>query len=786
MMKQLIGLLFLLMFVSVKAQILPMGDGTGQPIDCAAADTSGQVYTLKYTYADTCIMQRWSPLTKKWTLLPTVKKTLDPQFLIPDCHFLSNNQMVVAGVNDTGKFAIYTVNGSTWNRIGVFLDNNLVNRHWEKVRLYKFKNVVYLVTTIDSVIGYPKSKVYQVNSNGLVSMGFKVESPEYHLAMKGDTLAISANNSVYYYSAGVWTRYYTSPHKISNTIRGLTGVGSYLYVTENQSTISKILFGSKMDSISTKLDRPSLSTIGNRVFLSIKPLSTSITYDVYSFISLKQLERNLRFKYRDSFPLRYITNKNKVYIYGNDDLWFNKFNCHGIAEMDQTVLAHQQQDTIIMRTFIDHNQNNKYDAGDVPLSVPVIELYGFTEFQTGTTDGTAVYYPLANEDVCFRPIDGVRLDSCYSLTYSSAICSQTFNTSSTTHIIDFAYKGKSNSVLDVRVRTLVSGRQRIDQNFNSTYIVYREGCNQSAATAVKFHIDLAPGTEYINSIPAYKSKIGNRLYYELSVGFAEEKHVVLSLKYPFSNFSLNQRVCHKAYIEQIAGEDTTANRDSIVHRCVYSYDPNAKYSVPEGKVYSGIKMVRYHIDFQNEGNDYADRVRVVDTLNVNIPVYEFRMRGASHAYKVSSNGNVLTWTFEDIGLAPKSLSEAGSKGYIEFDAMVKSDLRVGDSIYNNAMIYFDLNEPIRTKNATIIRASKDNGIEEIGNSSIKVYPNPGSTYIYIEGEAGEVYTIYNSIGQRIGEWESANGVIKVETGKWSRGIYLITDKSSRTEKIVIE
>jgi hypothetical protein len=243
-------------------------------------------------------------------------------------------------------------------------------------------------------------------------------------------------------------------------------------VTENQSTISKILFGSKMDSITTNMDRPSLSTIGNRVVLSVKPLSTSITYDVYSFVNLKQMERNFRFKYRDSFPLRYITNKNKVYVYGNDDLWFNKFNCHGIAEMDQTVLAHQQQDTIVMRTFIDHNQNNEYDAGDVPLSVPVTELYGFTEFQTGTSDGTAVYYPLANEDVCFRPIDGVRLDSCYSLTYSSAICSRTFNNTFTTDIINFAYKGKSNSVLDVRVRTLVSGRQRIDQNFSSTYIVY--------------------------------------------------------------------------------------------------------------------------------------------------------------------------------------------------------------------------------------------------------------------------------------------------------------------------
>jgi hypothetical protein len=227
------------------------------------------------------------------------------------------------------------------------------------------------------------------------------------------------------------------------------------------------------------------------------------------------------------------------------------------------------------------------------------------------------------------------------------------------------------------------------------------------------------------------------------------------------------------------------NRDSIVHRCIYSYDPNAKYSIPEGKVYSGLKKIRYHIDFQNEGNDYAYRVKVIDTLNVKIPVYEFRMHAASHAYKVSANGNVLTWTFEDIMLAPKSLSEEGSKGYIEFEASIASDMRVGDSIYNNALIYFDLNEPIRTNNATVVRASKDNGIKEARSGGIRVYPNPGSTLIYIEG--GEhSYTVYNSIGQYMGEWEVKAGRAVIETSQWSRGMYIIRGISGVAGKIVLE
>lgn len=779
-------ILFLLLSGSMlKAQVIPMDNGTGLTLDCAAADTGGQIYTLKYTNSDTCIMQRWSPLTKQWTMLPSVKKKLNPQFLIPDCHFLSNNRMVVAGVNDTGKFAIYTVNGNTWNRIGVFLDNNLVNAKWENVRLYKFKNVVYLVTTIDSVIGYPKSKVYQVISNGLISMGFNVESPEYHLAMKGDTLAISANNSVYYYSGGVWNLYYKGPYKESNTIRGMTGHGTYLYVTEGQSTISKIYGGSKIDSVTTNFDRPVLNTWANRILISERAGDRSESA-LWSFTNMKLLEINARLGLVDSIASRFVFAKNKVYFYKERDILFNKVNCHGIAELDINKLQMQGRDTLLVRAYLDHNRNNKKDQGDTPLRLYVPSMYGDAALLTDAGSGEAIYYPLDNQDICFRPVDGIKLDSCYSLQYSAGICSKTYNSIRVRDTIDFAYTAKANAYKNVKIRSFTSGQQRIDREFTSRFVVYREDCNTTTISNVSFYIDLATKTELVNSSPAYSSRAGNRLYYQLSLPAAGAVTVSLQMKYPFADFMLNDRVCHKAFIGGIVGEDTMGNRDSIVHRCIYSYDPNVKYSLPEGKVYSGLKRVRYHIEFQNEGNDYAYRVRVVDTLNIKIPVYEFRMHAASHDYKVSSSGNVLTWTFEDIMLAPKSLSEEGSKGFIEFDANISSDIRVGDSIYNNAMIYFDLNEPIRTNNATIIRANKDNSIEEAGVDRYRLYPNPASTYIYIDQLGEGRYSIYNSIGQEMGHYEIGKGTNKLEFGKFSPGIYSIRKEKGQVYLFVVE
>ena len=102
------------------------------------------------------------------------------------------------------------------------------------------------------------------------------------------------------------------------------------------------------------------------------------------------------------------------------------------------------------------------------------------------------------------------------------------------------------------------------------------------------------------------------------------------------------------------------------------------------------------------------------------------------------------------------------------------------------MIYFDLNEPIRTNNATIIRASKDNNIGEAGIDGYRLYPNPASTYIYVDQlEAGR-YTIYNSIGQEMGHYVIVNGTKKLEFGNFSAGIYSIRRENGEVYRFVVE
>jgi hypothetical protein len=238
-------------------------------------------------------------------------------------------------------------------------------------------------------------------------------------------------------------------------------------------------------------------------------------------------------------------------------------------------------------------------------------------------------------------------------------------------------------------------------------------------------------------------------------------------------------------------EDSTDNSDSIVQKLVYSYDPNEKHSFPEGVITKGLTSIRYQIDFQNMGNDDAYKVTVVDTLNLKMPVYEFRMLWASHPYKVSISGkNVVTWVFNDIKLRPKSVDEPGSKGFVIFEARVKGDLRQGDSIRNRAHIYFDYNSPVITNFSVILR--DDNHVSlatPVIATTFSLYPNPsnGSVYLSSSVSGPNEICIYDSKGALVHTLTiNGDSTGSFSTLGWNSGIYIAKGMNGESIKFVVQ
>ncbi len=134
-----------------------------------------------------------------------------------------------------------------------------------------------------------------------------------------------------------------------------------------------------------------------------------------------------------------------------------------------------------------------------------------------------------------------------------------------------------------------------------------------------------------------------------------------------------------------------------------SLDPNDKLGTPIGlgefgAIDVGIPL-NFQIRFQNTGNDTAFRVVLVDTLSSVWDLSTFRETGHSHTcrWKIEGldNQTLKVW-FDPILLPDSTTNRAASEGYFSYSVAPKQGLPLGTQLTNEADIYFDFNEPVRT------------------------------------------------------------------------------------------
>lgn len=218
-----------------------------------------------------------------------------------------------------------------------------------------------------------------------------------------------------------------------------------------------------------------------------------------------------------------------------------------------------------------------------------------------------------------------------------------------------------------------------------------------------------------------------------------------------------------------------------------SYDPNDKASFPEGygeeHYVKNNQTIDYKIRFQNTGTDTAFRVVVVDTLSEYLDISTFRRTSASHAHTVSVEDRVATFTFEDILLVDSTANEAASHGFIKFKIDMLADLPDGTLIENEADIYFDFNDPIRT-NTTFLEIGTDfiedasvSTIDNPYNMDVVITPNPASTHSRISFSDHDFtdlrVEVNNIIGKRLIKTDLRDNTLDLSKYNLSNGTYMI-------------
>jgi uncharacterized delta-60 repeat protein/uncharacterized repeat protein (TIGR01451 family) len=266
-----------------------------------------------------------------------------------------------------------------------------------------------------------------------------------------------------------------------------------------------------------------------------------------------------------------------------------------------------------------------------------------------------------------------------------------------------------------------------------------------------------------------------------------------SQNHPFSSFASATAPCNFAprpsdFFAQNDEDPITATSCMPI---LDSYDPNDKLVSPKGSTNQGNvlpgKYFTYTVRFQNTGNDTAYNVVVVDTLDPNLDPSSLELLGSSHNYSfsISGKGNpVLKWRFANILLPDSFVNVVASNGFLTFRVKAKQGTPLGTQIRNNADIYFDFNDPIRTNTTlntlfvpTVTPGVIDSvqivtsGKQVVENLfSVKIYPNPSKGKVFVEsGQQKLTIRLFSVTGKEVFMAKEVTGPI--EMGQIQKGLY---------------
>jgi len=709
----IIGLICLSLNLVHAQQFTKINPPTEKTLKCSCFEENGKLLVGHTSLNnDSFIFDRWNPISKKWNY--SVYKVLTHE----EWDEFFDNNYSCATIKDTVYLSvqrttrefprIYTLSDTNASLLAKLQDSGntaldfnmkVVNQHLMVYGTFDSINHAYT-----GKVAYLKNKIWRNTGEPFPDNKSQLF---YSFANRKDTSMFIVNQSgvktIYsWVFPNQWTKRnfnqgFENVYSMGNTwVFSKKSSDSMFYLNVSTITGYKTNRGRGID-FRQSVETPKGFILYNENSQSIPQQMEDMAFYRYSSKQFKPF-----YKTNPEALVAVTENDTHCYVFSTTDILYRNVNFSNMLELRVDSTVAYGLDTIGFYLFLDKNDNNVYDVTDVLSSLSNIRnlTYNYRVSYLPANGYFTDIIPNYN-DVTYGNLQ-YSFDVCAALKFSGN--QKTLNTNSGVSKQNLLYPFKTNPDVNLSVQNMSFHQARILDTIPLLVNIKNRDCYSGSSSKASVVIQLDSGTVLVSSSPAYSSYSGHTLKFDqMTVNNLSNNTIQLKVIYPNTAYTMGQKVKHYARITSTQGEDSTDNLDSMVQKLVYSYDPNTKYSEPEGITHTDLKAIRYYIEFQNEGNNDARKVTVVDTLNLKMPIYEFQMVGSSHDYTVSLRGNVVTWVFDDINLKPKSENEEASKGYLVFDARIRTSIRVGDSILNKAQIFFDYNKPIETNKAKIRR-----------------------------------------------------------------------------------
>ncbi len=363
--------------------------------------------------------------------------------------------------------------------------------------------------------------------------------------------------------------------------------------------------------------------------------------------------------------------------------------------------AHRVCRDVFLTFFQDSNGNCALDTpaehmNSAPLSI-AIDSNGVAVDTVSATGG--LYYPIfgsAGDVYSFRTF---RASSPGFSCVSGGIIYDTIGSSYSTGHQLVALTCPSASGFDVygRLTQVVGTHAAI-----GTILVSNSSCVPQNATVVmnfdsRFLLDSA------RTSPLPSSISGDTLTWNLIGLSATAAPAIIryGLSIPSGSATLTPRdtIQTTVHIAPLTGDsDTTNNNILRIDTVRSSYDPNHITVTPEGNILNGTRL-KFAVEFENDGNDTARNIYVLDTLSDNLDPTTFNVIGASATMDITmlhaGGHNIVKFDFPNILLAD-STHHGHCTGTVLYDIATRRGLADGTRIGSNSGIYFDDNSVVLT------------------------------------------------------------------------------------------
>lgn len=315
--------------------------------------------------------------------------------------------------------------------------------------------------------------------------------------------------------------------------------------------------------------------------------------------------------------------------------------------------------------------------------------------------------------------------------------------------------------------------------------IYIEFCNEGteASTSTLLDVILDEHLEYISANYPLLGQNGQTLTFDIGTLNPWECGKIVLVVVPDCDVDLGTLQCIQSFIYPTEDCDSgDFHSDRQCSEIVGAYDPNDKRAFPlsgsdEYRILPDA-TIRYMIRFQNSGTDTAFNIVILDEISENMNLSTFRKISSSHdCYAEINEDRELRFFFDNIMLPDSNVNLIGSNGFVSFTMSMVDGLVNDDVITNEADIFFDFNDPIRTNTTTHIVDDGISSTDDIELYDFRISPNPVANTLIVELEKQDEIMVNAQIlgidGRQLREVELDTRQSKLDVSQLSNGIYFI-------------